>query len=154
MLAVLASENEMPAGVLPSITAMADAAPHLQDRCIRHRQGDGHQWPHSRSSRIHRTTSSVLTLGSCVRSESISHTASLRRRRATHARNASLIARLRSPAGTRPKNFHVSSSIITLIRLLIATNLLRIPSAYMLTHSGYAITPSKAGLECWCRWRY
>jgi hypothetical protein len=45
--------------------------------------------------------------------------ASLRRRRVTHSRSASLIARLRSPAGTLPKSPQVSSSIMMLMRLPI-----------------------------------
>lgn len=58
------------------------------------------QWPCSRSSRIHLITSSVLTLNSCARRACISRTASLRRRRVTQARSASLMARLRSSVGT------------------------------------------------------
>src|SRR6266513_716637 len=95
--------------------------PFEQDRRIGHHERYRHfQWPCCRSSRIHLVTSSVLTFGSRVRRASISRTASLRRRRATQARKAWLMARLRSPAGTRSRNPQVSLSIITLMRLLMA----------------------------------
>jgi hypothetical protein len=60
---------------------------------------DRHQGSCSRSSRIQRATSSEPALGRAVRRASISRTASFRLFRMTHARSASLIARLRSPAG-------------------------------------------------------
>jgi hypothetical protein len=57
----------------------------------------------------HLVNSSVLIFGSCARRASISRTASLRRRRMAQARNAPLIARLRSPAGTLRRRSQVSS---------------------------------------------
>ena len=50
------------------------------------------------------------------RSASSSRTASCRRRRSTHARRASLMARLRAPAGILSSTRQVSSSIMTLRR--------------------------------------
>jgi len=68
-------------------------------------------------------------------------TASLRRRPVTQARNASLIARLRSPAGTLPRSIQVSSSIITLMRLLIAAGApIKRSSVYIITHYCVAVT--------------
>ena len=78
-------------------------------------------WRRSLSSRIHLTMSLVLTAGNSDRRESMARAASRRRRRCAQARSASLTVRLRSPAGTFSSTAQVSSSIITLIRLLMRT---------------------------------